>query len=251
MTYNVFWAVGRADSSHYPNVCGNERPNICERNIVKVIRESESPEIIAFQELSGTSVEFVRQNLHEYDHYSNIQNGLKIHTFIKNTYRVTDQAITVTGGRDQTGTRRPVHAFLINNKIAFVNIHGSHDNNNDIDGLTSLLGTITCKWDVKRIIMAGDFNMDFYRDNISNRVRSGTRTVNFGKHKFHLGEPRLKTCCSATKNFGGSVFEFLYGNKLTTRFDWVMDTHPILSETSSSVWPVSDHAPVIATLQAF
>ena len=248
LTYNVLWELEKKP----PVGCTQTGRNICIDNVIASLRYLGAGrgdiDIMAFQEMTppvAAAVEAAFPGFNVYTHRSGIET---MYTFVRNTHVVAE-----TIHRGDFDRARPYMVLKIDNNTIFINVHfqnrigNPRAMNDEIDKFTAILTGLqhTTHYTAPRRIVAGDFNIDFYRNPVKNQIRpTTTRTVQFGAHQFHIGDPGILTCCTPTSMITRGTEHF-------SRFDYVLDSQsPIVAEHTSDLFPASDHKPIKAELAA-
>lgn len=228
LTYNISWEA--MTGSPYGSAgdlgrqCGN---NICFNNVIKYIKKIPL-DFIALQECARSD-EIIKELNHENYNYFKNKNGKEtILTLYKKKYELLD----FKKGYFTKG--RPYHALYFKNFI-FVNLHYLGASNTE---KVSIIEKFKFLDKNKKIILAGDFNLNF---NYCDEIIYENKKIIIGD--FVCLNPQV-SCCSTRKNerkfdYGDCIFtNYLFTIKENKKGKNIIKNKNLISHLSSDHYPI-------------
>lgn len=247
-SYNIYWKLMDLSNTtlNYikPELLAKYKQNTL-TNITNTINYY-NPHIYCFQEAASYPelIKLFDKNI--YDYYVN-KSGKEYMLTIYNKNKFT--LLYSISGEFESG--RPFCICIFNNEtynynFMLINIHAGHD----IDTNTSIFKHIQdcinkidkCFLNIKRIIIAGDFNRNVENE-INNNSYNYYLLINDDKFIFYNFYNNKNTCCN------------IYGNKLDKNYDYIIESleRPILTHNLSDekwyTYPSSDHTMIMTIIK--
>lgn len=253
-SYNVFWKIMKNENSPLEKTIGSTKLLELKSNIISNITNVinyYNPFIYCFQEAESTLsiIELFSNSEYEYHiGYSEPEHILTV--WRKDVIKKK----LVLDGEFEPG--RPFSIIIFKdirymNYMMLINIHAPHHHNTNlsifepIQKIIDLNKNIILKYDIKRIVMVGDFNRDI-RSQIKIEPMRYKLKINSIEYNFYPIEDTInKTCCSLKG----------WGYKLN--YDQTIDTYlsPLLiHQLNKEPWYVSessDHLAILSVIKNF
>lgn len=248
-SYNVSWESLSGKKSDWElcnNASNSNHPrhhSVCTGNISQVINENPT-DFITLQE-AGEYHKLIKQSPRMQNmEYRTHESGLDlVITFWEKKYKLINQ---LTGefekGRPWLACFLKYNSMGKNMIIAVVNVHfGHYTEEEEIEKINGMIGDIKTyckneKIDVKRFILAGDFNYDIKKitSDRSDRDDSNDNIIMSNGIKFHYHPKHVLTCCIRRRR----------------HYDHVMDSksQPLDIIIPDVHYMASDHKPIIVKL---
>lgn len=247
-SYNVFWKIMTNKNSPLVNTLGQKKIYELKSNIltnIEYVISYYNPFVYCFQEIESENDILQKFNKNKFMYHI----GCSIPEHILTIWRkdVLEKKLILDGEFEKG---RPF-TIIIFKDLRFdiywmlINIHGSHNYNTEIEIFKPIQNLIDInknkikKYDIKRLIMIGDFNRD-----ISSQIELSPSNykikINSVEHIFNYLKNNNKTCCSLKG----------WGHKYN--FDQAIDTYgkPLgIFQLNKEKWyksESSDHIPIMA-----
>jgi len=252
-SYNVFWKIMKNETSPLVKSLGSNKLSQLKSNIIKnifSIKNYYNPYFYCFQEAENAESIIYQFEKSEYDNHIGYSEPEHILTIWQNKLF---KKILGLNGEFEPG--RPFTIFIFRDmrfgvEFMLINIHSGHnpDTSNTlykpIQEALDKNNKLINKFNIKRIIMVGDFNRD-----IGNQIvlEPYKYTLEFNNQIFYF-KPYLstnKTCCSI-KGYG-----------FNKNYDQIIDTYsePILShQLNKESWYLtesSDHLAILSIVKNY
>jgi len=251
-SYNIFWKI-MVEPSPLANSLGKEQIDMLKSNILTNIlgvKNYYNPFFYCFQEAENNSLITKLFEPNQYDCYVGISKPEHILTIWQKKFF---SAKLIIDGEFEPG--RPFSIFVFKDlrfKIEFVliNIHAGHHHNTLETIFEPIQKSIDKnkkkfkKFDIKRILISGDFNRDIGSQIIAEPDKY-TLKINLSTYKFFPFKSNNKTCCS------------LEGYGYNKNCDQIIDSmcEPILThQLNKEPWynpKSSDHVAILSVVKNF
>lgn len=252
-SYNVFWKIMKSTNSPLIKSIGTNKLHKLKSNIllnISNVKKYYNPFIYCFQESESAEDIIKLFETSEYEYhlaYSESEHILTIwqHNIFKKIFLIESEF--------EPG--RPFVIFIFkdlrfDNYFLLTNIHSGHNKNtiesifNPIQKSINLKKKIFLKYDIKRIIIVGDFNRDI-GEQIILEPNKFKLLLNSKKYNFIPLQTENKTCCN------------IKGYAHNKNYDQIIDSYrkPILSHClNKELWYISessDHLAILSIIKNF
>lgn len=252
-SYNVYWKIMKNDNSPLEKTLGKLKLNELKSNIIKNITNTinhYNPFVYCFQEAESASDIIKLFSETEYIYHLGYSNPEYILTIWRKD--VLKKKL-ILDGEFESG--RPFTIIIFKDKRFFhywmlINIHAGHHYDTSINIFEPIQNLININkdkiglFDIKRIIIIGDFNRD-----IGSQIKIETLKhkliINGLKFVFHFIETNNKTCCSI-KGWG-----------YNKNYDQIIDTYSqplLIHKLNNETWyhpESSDHLAILCVTKNF
>lgn len=252
-SYNVFWKIMKGDTSPLVKTLGQTQVSELKSNILTNISNTKkyyNPYIYCFQE-SESFLDII--NLFEKSKYK-YNLGYSEPEYILTIWRkdILKKKIILNGEFEHGRPFSIIIFFDLRFRIFWmlINIHAGHNPNTNysifepIQKLISLNQNIICKYDIKRVVIIGDFNRDISSQIFISPIKYKL-LINLKKFYFKQIINSNKTCCSIKG----------WGYKLN--YDQIIDSYsrPLLTyQLNKENWyksQSSDHLAILSIIDNF
>lgn len=252
-SYNVFWKIMKLTNSPLINSMGNEKLKELKSNILKNIsnvKKYYNPFIYCFQE--SESIEDIIKLFENSKYAYHITYSEPEHMLTIWQHRVLKKIFSIDA---EFEPGRPFVIFIFkdlrfDNYFMLINIHSGHNTNtilsifNPIQKSIDSKNKIFSKYNIKRIIIVGDFNRDIGEQIIlqPNKFKLYLNLVEFN---FYPILTKNKTCCN------------IKGYAYNKNYDQIIDSYkkPILTHSlNKELWYIpasSDHLAILSVVKNF
>lgn len=252
-SYNVYWKIMNNGNSPLEKTLGEQKLNELKSNILKNITNAKNyynPFVYCFQEAESSSdiIKLFPETEYTYHlGYSNPEHILCI--WRKDIFKKK----LILDGEFESG--RPFTIIIFKDKRfryfwMLINIHASHHYDTlrsvfePIQNIINVNKTQINLFDIKRIVIIGDFNRD-----IASQIKMETNKyeliINGLKYTFNFLETNNKTCCSI-KGWG-----------YNKNYDQIIDTYTtplLIHKLNKETWyhpESSDHLAILCVIKNF
>ena len=253
-SYNVFWKIMKNDNSPLEKTMGSTKLLELKSNIISNITNVinyYNPFIYCFQEAESASSIIELFSKSEYGYHLGYSEPEHILTVWRK--EVIKKKIVLDGEFEQG---RPFSIIVYKdlrykNYLMIINIHASHNPHTNssifepIQKIIDLNKNEILKYDIKRIVMVGDFNRDI-QSQIKINPTEYRLKINSTEYNFYpIENTTNKTCCSLMG----------WGYKLN--YDQTIDTYKsplLIHQLNKELWYIpesSDHLATLSVLQNF
>lgn len=253
-SYNVFWKIMKNKDSPLKKTLGKIKLEELKSNIISNIKNTinyYNPNIYCFQESESSSDIIKLFPISEYDYHLGYSKPEHILTIWRKDFM---KEKIIIDGEFESG--RPFSIIIFKDKRfninwMLINIHAGHNYNTKnsifkpIQKIIDLNEKKIKKYDIKRVVIVGDFNCDISSQIKIESINNFNLLINKLEYNFKFLETKNKTCCS------------LKGWGFKNNYDQLIDTYtqPILiHQLNKENWyysESSDHLAILCIIKNF